>query len=403
MITVNDAEQLIMSRLLALGPQKIPLSKAHGSALREALIADRDYPPFDRVAMDGYALSFATWHAGIRRFRVEGLQTAGQPPHSRKAPDGAIEIMTGAKLPEGCDFVVRYEDTRRTESFMEVIEDVEALPFANVHRRGSDASSGARFEDARVNPPLAALAASFGYASIEVARKARIQILGLGDELVSIDSDPTDYQIRESNVHAVGMALRARGYDVDIKVLRDEPNRIRSHIEAALECKDVLLLSGGVSAGKTDFVPTLLLELGVTKIFHKVLQRPGKPLWFGRLGSGPAVFGLPGNPVSTLICLYRYVLPFLKASELGHTCANQSPYAELLGAMPKPRKLTHFVPVRLEWTKDARVHARKAEHNGSGDFISLHDTDGFVEVPGESEPSFDPEQKYFRYYGWDAC
>ncbi|RZA24826.1 MAG: molybdopterin molybdenumtransferase MoeA [Proteobacteria bacterium] len=295
---------------------------------------------------------------------------------------------------------VCYEDTRRVDEFMEITVDLEAVPYANVHRMAADARSGDRYEDRIINPPLAAIAASFGYATVKTARKAAVTVIGTGDELVGIDQTPSDFQIRESNVHAVDMALRARGYAVEAKVLRDDRALIRGQIESALEMSDVLLLSGGVSAGKTDFVPSLLQELGVNKVFHRIIQKPGKPLWFGRTDSGKVVFGLPGNPVSTLICLYRYVLPFLKASELGENKVAQPPYAELLGFKPSLRKLTHFLPVTLEWTKDARILARGTEHNGSGDFISLNGTDGFLEIPGESEPGFDADQKYFRFYGW---
>lgn len=399
MITVQEADQLIRQHVLSLGTQKISLKDSHGMTLAEELTADRDYPPFHRVAMDGYALQHAQWAKGQRKFFVEGIQTAGQKPLSLKNPEAAIEIMTGAALAAGCDLVVRYEDTTRFGEYMVIADDAVLERMQNVHQMGADAKRETKFSTKRMDASLAALAASFGYDSLLVNRTPRVAMLGTGDELVAVDANPLDYQIRESNISAVRMALESRGLSVHAERVRDDRSQIFAAVERALHENDWLLLSGGVSAGKTDFVPEILQELGVKPIFHKIAQRPGKPLWFGLRDDGKTVFGLPGNPVSSLVCLYRYVLPMLEGGCRGGTPL-QVPFAELKSPRPKQTRLTYFMPVRIDYTNDARIEAIAGDHNGSGDFISLAGTDGFIEIPGELEDDHDPSNTYFKFYGW---
>ncbi len=404
MITVEDADSLIHEQLLNLAPVTVALKDAGERILISPFVADRDYPPFDRVAMDGYAIRYEAWRKGQRLFAVQGLQTAGQAPLTLSQPESAIEIMTGAKLAIGADLIVRYEDTTREGPLVRIHSDLEPKPWGNIHRQGEDAKKGQTFILTKMLPPEGAIAASFGLAKIDVARKARITMLGTGDELVSIEETPKDYQIRESNIHAVSMALRLRGHDVRTLVSKDDKEKIKASIAEALETQDVLILSGGVSAGKTDFIPEILEELGVKKVFHRIMQKPGKPLWFGRTSHGKVVFGLPGNPMSTLICLYRYVLPFLEASESnGSERSRKEIFVEFEGELPKLGKLSHFVPVRLQYGRDAKIRATALSHNGSGDFLGLGGTDGFIEIPGPLERDFNESQQIFKFWSWDKC
>jgi molybdopterin molybdotransferase len=188
------------------------------------------------------------------------------------------------------------------------------------------------------------------------------------------------HQVRRSNAYAVVGALREHGFQrVADDHIPDDVGELRERLRFHLETHDVLVLSGGVSMGRFDFVPQVLGELGVRTIFHKVAQRPGKPLWFGVAPSGAAVFGLPGNPVSTLVCLARYVLPALRGS-LGQS-ADRVERMALSAPITVTPALTHFIPVRLEQDDWGRDWAVPAPTNGSGDFTSLAGTEGFVELP----------------------
>lgn len=396
MINVSDAWELLKIHAPAAEEETVDLQQGAGRSLRQSLRADRDYPPFDRVAMDGYALSWKSWQEGRRQFRVQELQTAGQKPVALKASDLCVEIMTGAKLPFDSDVVVRYEDARREGDIVFLDESLELKAFGNIHRRGDDCREGQDFRPLRMTPPVAAIAASFGSASLRVRKPFRVTIFGTGDELVGLHQKPLDYQIRASNIHALAMAVRERGHSIKACLtLRDDRQLVLANVAEALKTSDLILLTGAVSAGSADFVPSILSDLQVEKVFHKIAQKPGKPLWFGSHAAGARVFGLPGNPVSALICAYRYVFPFLELPEAG-----ERPYAELVGKRPLQRKLTHFLAVRIHYTKDARIMAEAVPHQGSGDFVALSGTSGFVEIPGEQEPGFDPDAKHFPLYLW---
>jgi molybdopterin molybdotransferase len=399
MINVNEAWNLLLSHVIPLSEESVGLEQSLGRILTQDLKADRDYPPFDRVAMDGYALSFESWQSGQRSFVVQEMQTAGQKPTTLGDRANCIEIMTGSTLPLGTDLVIRYEDSRREGNQVFFIDELDLERFTNVHRKGVDCPEGRSFPDRLMTAPLSALAASFGAQSLKAVRRARVSIIGTGDELVAFDRKPLDYQIRASNIHAMRMALLSRGHEVlSSETLADEKVLIRKSVERALESSDILLLSGGVSAGKTDYIPEILDACGVEEVFHKIHQRPGKPLWFGQSKSGKTVFGLPGNPVSTLICLYRYVLPYIAEAQGRRDI--QRPMVKLVSPRPKNTALTFFQAVKISYGADAVLTADAALHNGSGDFASLSGTDGFVEIPGELEPAYDPKQTIFSFYSW---
>jgi molybdopterin molybdotransferase len=399
MINVNEAWNLLLSHVIPLSEESVSLQHSYGRILTNDLKADRDYPPFDRVAMDGYALSFESWRSGQRSFPVQDMQTAGQKPKTLSNERCCIEIMTGSALPHGADLVIRYEDSRREGDLVSFADDLELQQFTNVHRKGIDCPEGRSFPDRQMTAAISALAASFGAHTLKAIRRSRVSIIGTGDELVALNLKPLDYQIRASNIHAMRMAVESRGHDVlSSETIADDKDLICKAVEKALESSDILLLSGGVSAGKTDYIPEILKSCGVEEVFHKIQQRPGKPLWFGQSKSGKTVFGLPGNPVSTLICLYRYVLPYMAATQGRRN--EPRPMAKLVSPRPKNSALTFFQAVKISYGEDAVIYADAALHNGSGDFASLSGTDGFVEIPGESEPTYDPKQTIFPFYSW---
>lgn len=374
MISVAEADRLLRDHVRLRAAIDVPLAQAGGHILRENIPADRDYPPFDRAAMDGIAVSFEDIRSGIRTFSVRGVQRAGVPPSALTSSATCVEIMTGAALPKGADTVIRYEDLEIEHGCAKVQAGVVVSPRQNVHRQGTDRKCGEIVLQAgiRLFAPQIAVLASLGCSSVRVAQPWRVSFLTTGDELVDVGDTVLPHQIRRSNGHAMAAALQRAGGTVRLLHAPDDEAALRARFEAALADSDALLISGGVSMGKFDLVPRVLASLQVQRIFHKVAQKPGKPIWFGITADGRPVFGLPGNPVSALVGFFRYVVPFFEACQ----AATSKPLSLLLDAPPKGKKgLTHFVPVRQVGVKAIPIQA-----NGSGDFVSLAESDGFVEV-----------------------
>ena len=382
MLTPAQADELIGQHLQCLPIESLPLAQCAGAVLRENIYAERDHPPYDRVAMDGIALSSRAVSAGSRSFRIQGVQAAGDAPLTLTATTDCIEVMTGAVLPVGCDSVVPVEELSVADGQAALTARARVEPWHNVHRRGSDTRQGTLLLSAgqRLHAPEIAIAASAGMARVRVASQPMLVVISTGNELVEPGEPVLAHQVRRSNAYAIVSALREHGFQrVADDHIRDDAEELRARLRFHLETHDVLVLSGGVSMGRFDLVPKVLEELDVRTIFHKVAQRPGKPLWFGVAPSGAAVFGLPGNPVSTLVCLTRYVLPALRGS-LGQT--PEAPQRMALGApLTVTPPLTHFTPVRLQQDDWGRDWAVPAPTHGSGDFTSLAGTAGFVELP----------------------
>jgi molybdopterin molybdotransferase len=251
-----------------------------------------------------------------------------------------------------------------------------------VHRRGSDAQAGEILLEAgvRLAAPELAVAASTGLAALPVSRAPRIAVISTGDELVEPGMPILDHQVRRSNAYGLAGALTLAGFPplTDLQ-LPDREDVIRAALDAALAEHDVLVLSGGVSAGRYDHVPGVLASLAVRAHFHGIAQRPGRPLWFGTNAAGKAVFALPGNPVSVLVCLSRYVIPAL-GRLVGATAPPPRP-AVLAQEYRFEKALTCFLPVSLGYDQQGRMLAEPRPTHGSGDFIALAGTDGFVELP----------------------
>ena len=382
MLTPAEADRLIGQHLQCLPIESLPLAQCAGAVLRENIYAERDQPPYDRVAMDGIALDSGAVGGGGRSFHIQATQAAGDAPLTLGAAADCIEVMTGAVLPAGCDSVVPVEQLTIADGQAQLAPDARIEPWQNVHRRGSDTRQGTLLLRAgqRLRAPEIAIAASAGMARVRVASQPMLAVISTGNELIEPGEPVLAHQVRRSNAYAIVSALREHGFQrVADDHIRDDAGELRERLRFHLETHDVLVLSGGVSMGRFDLVPKVLGELGVRTIFHKVAQRPGKPLWFGVANSGAAVFGLPGNPVSTLVCLARYVLPALRGS-LG-----QSPERVQRLALGAPvtvtPALTYFLPVRLEPDDWGRDWAVPAPTNGSGDFTALTGTDGFIELP----------------------
>jgi molybdopterin molybdotransferase len=394
-----EADLLIGERLRRQPIESLPLAQCAGSVLRESIYAERDSPPFDRVAMDGIALDSRAMAAGARSLHLQGTQAAGDPPLTLASPTSCIEVMTGAVLPVGCDCVIPVEDLETRPGERVPAASARAAPWANVHRRGCDTRQGALLlaAGARLHGPEIAIVASAGMARVRVSSQPMLAVISTGNELVEPGEPVLDHQVRRSNAYAIVTTLREHGFQrVADDHIRDDAGALRERLRFHLETHDVLVLSGGVSMGRFDLVPEVLEELGVRAVFHKVAQRPGKPLWFGVAPSGATVFGLPGRPVSALVCLGRYVLPALFTS-LG--LSPPPPERLALGApVHIGAPLTHFLPVRIEQDDSGRPWAMPVATNSSEHFTALAGTVGFVELP----PGPNAYQKGFvtRLYRW---
>ena len=381
MLVPAEADELIARHLACLPVESLPLAQCAGAVLRENIHAERDQPPFDRVAMDGIALE-AEAAQRRRGFAVQATQAAGDAPLTLASSDSCIEVMTGTPLPGGCDCVVPVEQIVVDHGQAVLQDGLEVKPWQNIHRRATDTHKGTLLLTAgtRLGPPEIAIAAAAGMARIRVSSQPMLAVISTGNELVEPGEPIEAHQIRRSNAYAIGAALRLHGFQrvADDHIIDDEAELAR-RLKFHLETHDVLVLSGGVSMGKLDLVPKVLESLGVRCVFHKVAQRPGKPLWFGIAATGAAVLALPGNPVSTAMCVSRYVLPALAASQGQRACP---PERIALGEpFTVNAPLTFFLPVRLETDEAGCCSARPRPTHGSGDFTALAGTNGFVELP----------------------
>jgi len=294
--------------------------------------------------------------------------------------------MTGAALPETTDTIIRYEDTEIKNGMATLLTD-KISKGQNIHSRGRDKKLGDTVAIANeyITPAHISMAASVGKSSLLVKKLPRVVIISTGDELVDVTVTPTAYQVRRSNSYAVKAVLQQYSLQADMLHIPDDPNITRTRIEQCLARYDVIILSGGISMGKFDYLPQELDELNAKRLFHKVAQRPGKPFWFGihpdsYPHNGVLVFAFPGNPVSTFMCLHRYFIPWLEQS-LG--VVSKPAFAQLNEDITFAAPLQYFAQVKLKLCKHGHLHASPMEGHGSGDFANLLDTDAFMELPQE--------------------
>lgn len=332
--------------------------------------------------MDGIAICRNSLKSGTRTFRIEGCQHAGKPAQKLYNLNNCIEVMTGAPLPKHTDAVVKFEDLEFNSGSYTLLDSVKEVDFKqNIHRQGSDSLKGHEVipTGSMMNSPRWAIAASIGQSKIVTIKKPRIDILSTGDELVSIGEQPLPHQIRLSNPSAIYAALLQNGFEnIHLSHVSDSKDKLLEILISLLEKTQCLIISGGVSAGRFDYVPGALTDLKTQRIFHKVRQKPGKPLWFGISQRKQPIFGLPGNPVASLLCFYRYVLPSLSKSTKKISI---SKYARLEEDISFSKKMTFFAPVACKFGEDAITYAKPIRSQGSGDFVALNASDGFLELP----------------------
>jgi molybdopterin molybdotransferase len=396
-IEVGEAVQLIHANMPTYPTERVALEAAQGAILREPLTAERDQPPFDRVTMDGIAINSAALDQQ-QHFTLRGTQGAGAAAIPLGDSEHCVEIMTGAILPPDADTVVPVERIQRTNDRFTLEAGYTPEPGQFVHRTGTDHAKGQPLlaPGCVIGATEMAVLTITGQADVEIARWPEIAVISTGDELIDAGAPLETFQIRSSNDRAITAALEQRGcHSCRRAHLPDDPQQLRESISRMHDEQDVLILSGGVSMGKYDYVPQIMDELDVELVFHKILQRPGLPMWFGISTAGKPIFALPGNPVSTLVCMIRYVLPAIRNAMGANEPAQPIKLAEDVSFTPD---LTCFMPVKLVHTDAGDRLAQPKPTNTSGDFISLARTDGFVELP--RGPNTFPADYPAKFYAW---
>ena len=417
MISYKEAQEILLRHARPFGQEKIGLEDAYGRVLAETIFADRDYPPFNRSSMDGFAMRTGDLQKGIRRFTVVETIFAGATHTKPLGPGECYKIMTGAPVPDEADIVIRREDTVEGAVTIDLLpppappftpnlpaanpvqhpepqhlanpatpppvhnhpvanpdaplaanppptSSPNWRPFANIARKGEDLRSGSIVIDrpAICEPAMMGLLASLGKKEVLVQRQPRVALLTTGNEVVAVDAPVLPGQIRNSNRWLLQGFLQKNGLTPSLYAhLPDDIPAMRNALEKALTA-DIIILTGGVSAGDADYVPGVLEELGVKRLFHKIAMKPGKPAWCGLAPGGGTVFALPGNPFSCLVGFVLLIQPFLDACR--GLPVPQPLSLPLQTAKKKRTPLDEFFPVQPEGTP---AGLRQMTLNGSGD------------------------------------
>jgi len=379
MISVEKALEIILNSTQDFGVEEIPFLQSSGRILKESIFADRDFPPFNRVTMDGIAIDVTSFQNGQRSYKIEGIQAAGSEQISLKNRENCIEVMTGAVLPKNTSAVVRYEDITIKNGI--AIINIDAIyDRQNIHEQGKDEQKGTELiaKNTLIGAAEIGVFATVGKSMVKVAKHPKVMIISTGDELVGVEEIPLAHQIRRSNVFTLVSLLNTLNIHSETNHISDDKMVLTSKIKEYLENFDVLLFSGAVSKGKFDFLPEVLENLGVEKLFHEVAQKPGKPFWFGQTTSCK-VFAFPGNPVSTFVNCLLYFYPWFYNSTGTKIEKKTAILSE--DVIFKPN-LTYFLQVKLSY-RFGHLIATPINSNGSGDLSSLINADGFIQLPND--------------------
>lgn len=379
--TVKDALHIILKSSEEFGIEEVDFINSVGRVLKEDIVADRDFPPFNRVSMDGIAISAQAFNQGIRQFKIEGVQAAGSPQLTLQNTNNCIEAMTGAMLPNNTDVVIQYELLEIKNGIATVNLDA-VKSFQNVHLKGLDRKEKDVLipKNMLISPAEIGVFATVGKSTVKVAKQPKVMIVSTGNELVEVAKTPAEHQIRRSNVFALVSLLEKLNIKAKTAHILDDKKTLETKIASFLSEYDVLLFSGAVSKGKFDFIPEVLDNLGVEKLFHKVKQRPGKPFWFGKKGI-KTVFAFPGNPVSTFVSCLKYFYPWYnKSVGLNFENGQEAILSEDFYFKPN---LTYFLQVKLH-QNEGKLIATPIAGKGSGDLANLVDADAFLELPDDS-------------------
>ena len=392
MTTVSEAQNSIRQQAKTFGYERVALGQSFGRVLVQPIRADRDYPPFNRATMDGYAVRAADFDGGNPSgLRIIEYIPAGSAALLEVGAGTCSKIMTGAAVPPGANAVIRVEDAHAENGrFFFSADTVKAGQ--NIAKRGEDARQGDLLITGNqiITPQVASVLAVAGQREVEVARLPRIGIVSTGTEVVPVGMPVLPHQIRESNAWAMrGFLHRCGITDVTAVLAADNKAALAQAVAGLLLSEDTILLSGGVSRGDADYVPEVLQSLGVRQVFHRVRIRPGGPLWFGVAPGGKAVFGLPGNPVSVQVGCKMFVEPYLRAC-FGLPMLTPV-YFPLLESRTKKTPFDDFFPCRLI-TEHGTTGVEPVRYNGSGDIAATQHSHGIAMQPAAAEhlPQYTP-------------
>lgn len=342
MISVTEAKKIISANISSLSPVTSALSESAGLILAEDVYATTDIPAFPQSSMDGYAFSFEGWKQH-KKLKITGEVAAGSNETFTLAPGNAVRIFTGAAVPPGADTVIMQEKVQIENGDLK-IEDESLKEGNSVRPKGSEIKTGALAveKENALSPPSIGFLAGIGVSEVKVYPNPSISIIITGNELQQPGNPLQHGQVYESNSFALKAVLQQLHIE-NIQILHatDKPEIVTSTLKKALRQSDVVLLTGGVSVGDYDFVLQAATECGITKLFHKIKQRPGKPLYFGKK-ENKLVFGLPGNPSSVLTCFYQFVLPALEKLSK-RKVGLQTIEVPLAKTFQKNSGLTHFL------------------------------------------------------------
>ena len=381
MISVAKALKLVTQNGMPLPVERIALSASVGRILAKPIVADSDLPPFDRSQMDGFAVrSKDTTNAPVE-LKIVGESAAGHGWHHELKGGEAVRIMTGAPVPIGSDSVMRVELTNETNDVVTIHEAVKKG--TSIVKRGAEIKSGKVVFNAgeRINENMIASLASFGHAKVNVSGSPRVAILATGSEIVDIAKKPKRDQIRNSN--SVMLDVLCRKYaatPTELPTAKDNISDLKFQISNAVKASDIIIITGGVSVGKYDLTKAALNELGAEIYFEKVALKPGKPTVFGKLGK-TLVFGLPGNPVSSVVAFHLFV----RLAILELQSASDSKPLSGKAILERSAKAAHdrdtYIPASIATDKSARLVVTTLRSQGSSDFIGFARADALVFIP----------------------
>ena len=379
MKSFEEAITVLSSITAPFEKETIRLEEAAGRILAENIYADRDYPPFNRAAMDGYAVMQSDWDKGVRTYSVIDTIFTGEPARHSLVSGACYKIMTGAATPEIANLIIRREDARELEGKV-VLHADKIRAYQNIARQGEDSKAGTLLLSAPLSctPQVIGLLATVGKSVLTVYKLPKVAVVTTGDEVVSPDASLSPFQIRNSNQYLLRALLGQWQIEpVLCTHVSDDKDKLTATLTAAMDA-DLVIINGAVSAGDADHVPAVLQDLGVKTLFHKVGIRPGKPLLTGKAPSGTVVFALPGNPLSCLTTFTIFVEHYL------YLCFGYAhrPFQtrSLLEGRTKKHPLTEFFPVSTDHSGALNL----LPFNGSGDVTACINAQGLAMQPAAS-------------------
>ncbi|MHA1575507.1 MAG: molybdopterin molybdotransferase MoeA [Alphaproteobacteria bacterium] len=390
LIKIEKAKEIIFEKIHPLEIIEVNLNEADGFCLAKEIFADRDLPPTDRSAMDGFAVQAADIINCPKKLKLIGETAAGSAECPLVEQNTCVRILTGAVLPLGADAVVKVEDTKEKGNEVTIFEPAEIG--LNIRKQGEEVRKGKVVIKSQkiLNPAQIGICASVGKSKIKVFKKPKVAILNSGKELfpINANSEIKDYQIRDSNGPSLQAALRNSSLNLEnskLEVSPDAPEIIESKLRKLVSKNDVVILSGGVSVGKYDFVPEAIKKIGAEIQIHGILMKPGKPFLYATLGDNKQIFGLPGNPLSVLTGFYELVLPGLcKMSGYLKEDYSRKLFFPVCCDIKSKNYRTEFFLAKLVCI-EGRTFIKPLNSNSSGDLISATEADGVFPVPTNTE------------------